>query len=221
MRYRAVIFDLGGVVLDAPLQILADFESDNNLPKGFINQLIRDGGDLGPWQQFERGEIEPSEFCDRFEALAAATGHAFKARALLEAMASRMTIRADVIKAVRKLRDEEYLVAALTNNWRRQSGITLPPELAPTMKLFDVVVESALVGVRKPDAAIYQMVLEKATQLPSRIQLKRITTLDGNDASSLASLVAVNHKVVRQFFEQVKDILGVDLLGTLSSTGVN
>ena len=44
--------------------------------------------------------------------------------------------------------------------------------------------------------------------------------LDGNDASSLASLVALNHKVVRQFFEQVKDILGVDLLGTLSSTGV-
>ncbi len=65
-----------------------------------------------------------------------------------------------------------------------------------------------------------EMVLAQATRLPAQLQLKRITALDGNDASSLASLVALNHKVVRQFFEQVKDILGVDLLGTLSSTGV-
>ena len=63
-----------------------------------------------------------------------------------------------------------------------------------------------------------EMVLEKATQLPGRIQLKRITTLDGNDASSLASLVELNHRVVRQFFEQVHQILGIDLLGTLSSS---
>ena len=63
-----------------------------------------------------------------------------------------------------------------------------------------------------------EMVLDKATQLPSRIQLKRITTLDGNDASSLASLVELNHRVVRQFFEQVHQILGIDLLATLSSS---
>ena len=63
-----------------------------------------------------------------------------------------------------------------------------------------------------------EMVLEKATQLPGRIQLKRITTLDGNDASSLASLVELNHRVVRQFFEQVHQILGIDLLATLSSS---
>jgi len=65
-----------------------------------------------------------------------------------------------------------------------------------------------------------EMVLQQATRLPAQLQLKRVTALDGDDASSLASLVALNHKVVRQFFEQVKDILGVDLLGTLSSTGV-
>lgn len=64
-----------------------------------------------------------------------------------------------------------------------------------------------------------EMVLEKATQLPSRLELRRITALDGNDASSLAALVGVNHRVVRQFLEQVNDILGVDLLGTLTTSG--
>ena len=66
-----------------------------------------------------------------------------------------------------------------------------------------------------------EMVRQQATRLPAQLQLKRVTALDGDDASSLASLMAVNHKVVRQFFDQVKDILGIDLIGTLSSTGVN
>ena len=66
-----------------------------------------------------------------------------------------------------------------------------------------------------------EMVLQQATRLPAQLQPKRVTALDGDDASSLASLMAVNHKVVRQLFDQVKDILGIDLIGTLSSTGVN
>ena len=64
-----------------------------------------------------------------------------------------------------------------------------------------------------------EMVLDQATRLPGRLTLKKITALDGNNAESLANLVALNHVVVRQFFEQVNDILGIDLLGTLSSTG--
>jgi flotillin len=64
-----------------------------------------------------------------------------------------------------------------------------------------------------------EMVLDHATRLPGRLHLKKITTLDGNDASSLASLVALNHVVVRQFFDQVKEIFGIDLIDTLSNRG--
>ena len=64
-----------------------------------------------------------------------------------------------------------------------------------------------------------EMVLDHATRLPGRLHLKRITTLDGNNASSLASLVALNHVVVRQFFDQVKEIFGIDLIDTLSNRG--
>jgi flotillin len=64
-----------------------------------------------------------------------------------------------------------------------------------------------------------EMVLDHATRLPGRLHLKRITTLDGNDASSLVSLVALNHVVVRQFFDQVKEIFGIDLIDTLSNRG--
>ena len=63
-----------------------------------------------------------------------------------------------------------------------------------------------------------EMVLSQATRLPARLKLQRVTALDGNGAESLASLVALNHVVVRQFFEQVNEILGIDLLGTLTNS---
>ena len=66
-----------------------------------------------------------------------------------------------------------------------------------------------------------EMVLSQATRLPARLKLQRVTALDGNGAESLASLVALNHVVVRQFFEQVNEILGIDLLGTLTNSQKN
>jgi flotillin len=63
-----------------------------------------------------------------------------------------------------------------------------------------------------------EMVLSQATRLPARLKLQRVTAVDGNGAQSLASLVALNHVVVRQFFEQVNEILGIDLLGTLTNS---
>ena len=66
-----------------------------------------------------------------------------------------------------------------------------------------------------------EMVLSQATRLPARLKLQRVTAVDGNGAQSLASLVALNHVVVRQFFEQVNEILGIDLLGTLTNSQGN
>jgi FMN phosphatase YigB (HAD superfamily) len=61
--------------------------------------------------------------------------------------------RPEMLLAIQSLKAEGIRTAALTNNWKRNNGATLPPSLASTMKLFDVVVESALVGLRKP---VYQ-----------------------------------------------------------------
>jgi putative hydrolase of the HAD superfamily len=159
MSYRAVLFDLGGVVLDAPLQILADFEVNHGLPSGFINQCIRAGGDQGPWQNFERGEIEPEEFTRGLDAIAQELGHPFKAQDLLDEMASRMTVRQDVIDTVRRLRDQEVLVAALTNNWAVRDA--LHDRLDDLREEFDYFIESHKVGMRKPERSIYTLTLDE------------------------------------------------------------
>ena len=64
-----------------------------------------------------------------------------------------------------------------------------------------------------------EMVLQQAATIPSHLHLKRIKAIDGNDASSLINLVALYPKVVKQFLEQVDDILGIDVLTTLKSSG--
>ncbi|MFL0791035.1 MAG: flotillin family protein [Prochlorococcus sp.] len=64
-----------------------------------------------------------------------------------------------------------------------------------------------------------EMVLHQAASLPGQLHLKHITAVDGNGSSSLAGLMSLYPNVVKQFLEQVKDTLGIDVLGTLNSSG--
>ena len=68
MGYRAVIFDLGGVVLDSPLHAIARYERELGIPAGFVNQVVIEAGSSGAWPRLERGELPMEEFMGVFEA---------------------------------------------------------------------------------------------------------------------------------------------------------
>ena len=57
MKWRAVIFDLGGVVLDSPLHAIARFERDAGIPEGFVNRVVATTAPHGAWSRLERGEL--------------------------------------------------------------------------------------------------------------------------------------------------------------------
>ncbi|KAM6500653.1 HAD-like domain containing protein [Amanita muscaria] len=63
---KAVIFDIGGVVLASPLVALAAYEKEKGLPPNYLNCMIVGHGPQGAWQRFERGEIPLSEFYESF-----------------------------------------------------------------------------------------------------------------------------------------------------------
>ncbi|PAV23609.1 HAD [Pyrrhoderma noxium] len=63
---KAVIFDIGGVVVRSPLIAIAAFEEELGLPPNYINISISRGGQQGAWQRFERGEITLFPFYDSF-----------------------------------------------------------------------------------------------------------------------------------------------------------
>ncbi|RMZ70708.1 HAD-superfamily hydrolase subfamily IA variant 3 [Pyrenophora seminiperda CCB06] len=56
---KAILFDIGGVVLKSPFQAILDYEIENKIPIGYINYAIQKGPhDTGAWQLIERGEVE-------------------------------------------------------------------------------------------------------------------------------------------------------------------
>lgn len=156
MGYRAVIFDLGGVVLDSPLHVIADYEREQGIPTGLLNEVVRAGGATGAWAQLERGELELDEFCEAFDRECAARGHVYPARAVMERIAGASRTRPEMIAAIERIREHGLAVAALTNNWRSdgQDRHALRPH-------FDHFIESSLVGLRKPDPAIYELALSR------------------------------------------------------------
>ncbi|KAI9715345.1 MAG: hypothetical protein M1812_005990 [Candelaria pacifica] len=54
---KAILFDIGGVVVASPFQAILDYETANRIPPGWINFSISRSAPDGTFQQLERGEI--------------------------------------------------------------------------------------------------------------------------------------------------------------------
>jgi len=64
--YKAVIFDVGGVVCRSPLIAIAAYEQEHLIPNNYINCSITQRGPGGAWQRFERGEMNLWDFYTAF-----------------------------------------------------------------------------------------------------------------------------------------------------------
>jgi len=155
MNFRAVIFDLGGVVVDSPLHAIARYERELSIPPDFVNHVVVDTGAQGAWSRLERGEVSMADFERDFEAECRAAGHEISARTMMERIGE-CGPRPRMITAIGRLRDAGFLTAALTNNWANDEGGRDNGELRA---LFHAFIESAVTGLRKPDPRIYEHAL--------------------------------------------------------------
>jgi len=150
---RAVIFDLGGVVLGSPLHAIADYEREHGIAPGSVNRVVADTGAEGAWGRLERGLVGLAAFAPAFEAECAAAGFAIDARVMFERMAAASQPRPAMLAAIRALRARGLRVAALTNNWPSEDRGDGMRELRDH---FDAFFESSVLGLQKPDPRIYQ-----------------------------------------------------------------
>jgi putative hydrolase of the HAD superfamily len=150
VAFRAVIFDLGGVVLGSPLQAIARFEQEQGLPQGLVNRVVVQTGQEGAWGRLERGVLALPDFLPAFEAECSEAGHRLRAADLMAAIGSESAPREAMLEAVRRIRVRGLVAAALTNNWMGDGEGT-----SVLRAHFDAFFESSLLGLRKPDPRIY------------------------------------------------------------------
>ena len=155
--YRAVIFDLGGVVFPSPFEAFDAYDVDAGLAPGTVRALIKTSSETGAWAALERGELTLTGFYTELELEATAAGFTIDGARLMSMIASGFGARPAMARAIDRIRRAGLRTAALTNNWPR------PDDGAPSTNAntlgFDVIVESAVVGLRKPDPRIYELVL--------------------------------------------------------------
>jgi len=161
MAARAVIFDLGGVVLPSPLDVFRAYEARHGLPHRFLSEVVIETGDHGAWSRFERGELDADGFAAAFEVECADAGGFVVVAELLSEIATSTGPHPEMLAALREIREHGLRTAALTNNWNPGDGTRMGTHYPDMVALFDVVVESAVEGLRKPDPRIYELVCRR------------------------------------------------------------
>ena len=158
---RAVIFDLGGVVMDSPLHAIARYERDHGIEHNAINYSIVRSGEAGAWSRLERGELGLDEFVEPFEDDCGKHGLRVDAKRMMEYIAEAGVVRPQMLAAIRRIGERGLAVAALTNNWTSDTQ-------NPLRELFPVFIESSVVGWRKPDPRIYKLACERLSVEPQQ-----------------------------------------------------
>ena len=152
MAYRAVLFDIGGVVVGSPLDAIARYEREQGIPVGFINRVVVSSGASGAWSRLERGELRLTAFYEAFDRDCERAGRRISAEALMGLVARSTVPRPAMIDAIARIRARGLLAAAVTNNW-----ITEDEGTGALRPHFDAFIESAVTGVRKPDPRIFEI----------------------------------------------------------------
>lgn len=175
MSIEAVIFDYGGVLSTTPFAGIAEFERKMGYPEKSLAQLLFGRGAFpqGPaedmpdhdWHLLETGRLTLDEFHARLvERSEAALGRPLDLGVYAQFLRELgVGVHWMVVHRVRELRGEGYRTAILTNNIREWGPYW--KESIP-LDLFDLVVDSCDVGLRKPDPAIFRLTCERLGVAP-------------------------------------------------------
>jgi epoxide hydrolase-like predicted phosphatase len=162
-HFEAVLFDFGGVFIDSPFPAFAASSREMGLDPGRLIALTfgpLDEDTDHPWHRVERGELSMIDARQEILALCREAALEIDPFVLLaQTMSTQTRGHPLVIDCVRELRRAGLKTGLVTNNaleirerWRA---------ILPLAELFDDIVDSSEVGVRKPDAAIYELALER------------------------------------------------------------
>jgi putative hydrolase of the HAD superfamily len=166
--YDTVVFDFGGVFTASPFDAVATTSAVSGIEPEVALRYVFGSYEQDtdhPWHRAERGELALEDARQLILTDTRADGHELDVYSLLASLGG-AGIRDEMVERVRRLRADGLHTAMITNNvvefrdyWRA---------MLPLDELFEVVVDSSEVGMRKPDPRIYALVLERLGSAPAR-----------------------------------------------------
>lgn len=166
---EGVCFDLGGVIVNSPFDALTALERRSGVAAGAVRAINSRNPHSNAWALIERGDIDRHEFVRLFEVEAAALGYQLSGREVIDiawhSTAERSTAHPAMLDALARCHAAGVGLAIITNNMRPMSNDSSAAWLYDE---FDVVLESCVSGMRKPDSEIYHSALHKLGVQPSR-----------------------------------------------------
>src|ERR1700680_2114834 len=168
MMPEACIWVFGGVLTSSPFEAFARFETERGLPADIIRRTNAANHLENAWAKFERAEVDIEAFDQLFAAESRVLGAEVRGRDVLPLLSG--DLRPEMVEALKRIKTR-FKTGCITNNLPANaigsaSGRVL--YIAEVMALFDHVIESAKIGLRKPDPRIYQMMVEALGVNPRR-----------------------------------------------------
>jgi putative hydrolase of the HAD superfamily len=160
---EAIISDFGGVLTSPLLDSFAAFQDSSGVSLAELGTAMsavaaRDGAN--PLFELETGRMTEARFLSSLgDQLTRQLGREVRLQGFGERYFAHLHPNERLIGYMRDLRDRGYKLAICTNNvreWKELWRAKLPVD-----EIFDVVVDSAFVGTRKPEPQIYQLTLER------------------------------------------------------------
>ena len=202
------MWDFGGVITTSPFEAFARYERERGLPDGFIRGLNSTNADHNAWAKLERSQVDVAEFCRLYEDEARTAGHEIDAQEVLACLAG--DVRPEMVRALRRIRDHGLTQACLTNNFTPRERRPAIGPAGPIYEVFDHVIESSVVGVRKPDPEFYRIALDTVgIEPPEAVFLDDL----GVNLKPARALGMTTIKVLdgQQALGELSDVLGIRL----------
>jgi putative hydrolase of the HAD superfamily len=207
---RAVISDFGGVLTNRLIEAFAAFQDETGismeqLGRGMQRVAKRDGE--YPLFRLERGEISEADFLENLSwGLEAELGRRPTLHRFREIYFDALHANEPMLELMRELRDRGLRMAILTNNVREWEELWRSK--LPLDEIFEVIVDSGWVGMRKPQHEIYHLTLER---LGDGLEPAECLFVDDNELNVEAArelgMMAVQFRSNDQAIEEIRAAL--------------
>ena len=160
-KFKAVLWDFGGVITTSPFEAFNRYEAEHGLPTDFIRGINATNPETNAWAKLESNDIDVKTFDDLFAAEAEEKGHRVPGKDVLGLLSG--DVRPEMVHALKTIK-AQIPVGCITNNVKNAgtgpgmaSNAERASAVSDVMSLFDVVIESSKAGIRKPNPEIYKI----------------------------------------------------------------